>query len=181
VEVPRASRNCANGWAACRGSCAASANRSRAVPTARMAVPVASGNGRFKCQALLDDAAVAACMAYVDLNPLRAGMAEDLLASEHTSIRRRIADWDGADGEQPLAPVAGSAHGHVAFVRRNIGAGALGAGFDFSRRELGCPRSFPDPPKRDFLHVLAWQASSTAIYFRIWSESRPCALGVFPS
>jgi DNA-binding transcriptional LysR family regulator len=146
-----------------------------------MAVPVASGNGRFKCQALLDDAAVAACMAYVDLNPLRAGMAEDLLASEHTSIRRRIADWDGADGEQPLAPVAGSAHGHVAFVRRNIGAGALGAGFDFSRRELGCPRSFPDPPKRDFLHVLAWQASSTAIYFRIWSESRPCALGVFPS
>ena len=46
--------------------------------------------GRFKCQALLDEQAVLACMAYVDLNPIRAGMAKELAASEHTSIRRRI-------------------------------------------------------------------------------------------
>jgi hypothetical protein len=75
--------------------------------------------GRFKCQALLDEAAVAACMAYVDLNPVRAGIADDLLASEHTSIRRRIDACDVADGEQPLAPVAGSVHGH-------LGVGLLG-------------------------------------------------------
>jgi hypothetical protein len=46
--------------------------------------------GRFKCQALLDEPAVLSCMAYVDLNPIRAGMARDLAASEHTSIRQRL-------------------------------------------------------------------------------------------
>ncbi|RUL74572.1 hypothetical protein [Dyella choica] len=46
--------------------------------------------GRFKCQALLDESAVLACMAYVDLNPIRAGMVVDLAASEHTSIHHRL-------------------------------------------------------------------------------------------
>jgi len=49
--------------------------------------------GRFKCQVLLDEAAIASCMVYVDLNLIRAGLAETPEESDFTSIQERIRAW----------------------------------------------------------------------------------------
>jgi len=46
--------------------------------------------GRYKCQRLLDEAAVLACSVYVDLNPVRAGIAKTPEGSEFTSAYERI-------------------------------------------------------------------------------------------
>jgi len=47
--------------------------------------------GRFGSQALLDEPALLAAMAYVDLNPVRAGLADTLETSDYTSIQARLA------------------------------------------------------------------------------------------
>ncbi len=66
--------------------------------------------GRYKCQALCDERAILAAMAYVDLNPIRAGMADRLENSSYTSVATRVAEatTNSALLTAPLKPVAGS-------------------------------------------------------------------------
>ncbi|MBL8814808.1 MAG: hypothetical protein JNL58_02170 [Planctomyces sp.] len=51
--------------------------------------------GRFKAVRLLDEASLLACMAYVDLNPVRAALAETLEESRFTSAWHRLQEIRG--------------------------------------------------------------------------------------
>jgi hypothetical protein len=46
--------------------------------------------GRFKSVAILDEESLLATCAYIDLNPVAAGIAEVPEASAHTSIKQRV-------------------------------------------------------------------------------------------
>lgn len=69
--------------------------------------------GRFKCQKLLDEAAILACSVYVDLNPVRAGLAEVPEVAPHTSAferiqgaQARVVSAEAAEGVSPRAMAA---------------------------------------------------------------------------
>jgi len=83
--------------------------------------------GRFKSQALLDEAALLTVMAYVDLNPVRAGLCESVLASEYTSGQQRLEEIVAPHGTagRPTKPAL------LPFVEA-LGEGDAGRGLPFN-------------------------------------------------
>ena len=61
---------------------------------------------RFRAVRLLDEAALLACAAYVDLNPIRAAMAETLEQSDYTSVQRRIQSFSPINDNPTSATTA---------------------------------------------------------------------------
>jgi len=100
--------------------------------------------GQASIRALLDESAVLACLAYVDLNPERAAIAETPEASDYASILRRIRTLqaasafctDGENAEPDIAPAPTEPLDLYPFVGDIRDGGSEGLPFHLACRRL---------------------------------------------
>ena len=82
--------------------------------------------GRFVSIALLDDPAVVGCMAYVDLNPARAGVTGNPEEAPHTSIRRRVKQGEFHEPLKSLESLGLTLPGYLELLTWTAAAGSSG-------------------------------------------------------
>ena len=134
---------------------------------------------RFRAVRLLDEQALLACSAYVDLNPIRAALAETLETSDYTSVQRRIqaaqnqkrlagskpaasvkqseAKQSGAPSQPAPVTLTASLDGFLSPLTLEEPSGALGA--VPSRSGLRCSdKGFLPISAGDYLILLDWTA-----------------------
>lgn len=75
--------------------------------------------GRFRAQRIIDEAALLACCIYVDLNPIRAAMAESLDKSKYTSAFDRIEALKGKEMESSAAAMQTISREEAAAILKN--------------------------------------------------------------
>lgn len=102
--------------------------------------------GRFHCQLLEDDAALLACMAYVDLNPVRAGGARGLEDSHFTSARERLERLRAEPKHDR----------HTIGADQVVGGNAHDSGWLVPMAELGGSEGIIAIATTDYLSLLEW-------------------------
>ena len=107
--------------------------------------------GRFKSQALLDEAAVLACMAYVDLNPVRAGIEELPEESDFTSIQARLTDLAGRGVGRPKKNKVQSSSKQDGSRRESPKLYPFNAGFELKESEQALAFSL-----KDYVELIDW-------------------------
>ena len=128
--------------------------------------------GRFKCQAVLDEAALLALSIYVDLNPIRAGVAHTPETSQYTGAferiagRREAAQYDSSSAapeataprrDDWLSPIADDdAREAAAGTRSALASSALPSSAQPSSARRASDRGFLPMSLDDYLALLDW-------------------------
>ena len=108
--------------------------------------------GRFRAVRICDEASLLACAAYVDLNPIRAALAETLETSDYTSIQRRIESLtqDATSGE----PTADQFLAPLEIDQRQDALGAAASSSSFRASDKG----FLPMSQIEYIQLLDWTA-----------------------
>ena len=111
---------------------------------------------RFRATRLVDEASLLACAAYVDLNLVRAAMAETLEQSDHTSVQKRIESFK--NNESPRGAEADAFLSPLTIDERTDPVGPCA-----SRTGKRCSdKGFLAVPLVDYLELLDWSARQSA-------------------
>jgi REP element-mobilizing transposase RayT len=125
--------------------------------------------GRFRCQALLDEAAVLSAMAYVDLNPVRAGLVIAPESARHVSIRRRCRNSKRhRKAPMPLRPIAGTGPDRAVSERDYLKLVDLTGRRLHTDKRGAVPRSLPPIIQRLGLADDSWLAQVRSTESRYW-------------
>ena len=104
--------------------------------------------GRFRAVKIIDESGLLACAAYVDLNPIRAALAETLEDSDYTSAQRRIQTLQSPDknSDRFLAPIT------IDELRDELGSQPSSSGYRCS------DNGFLNMSSEGYLALLDWTA-----------------------
>jgi hypothetical protein len=112
---------------------------------------------RFRAVRLLDKTAILSCAAYVDLNPIRAALAETIEDSDFTSAQKRALDLQAKESSTPSKTRSGS---HLAAVDLHERSGQTGP--CANKRNQRCSnKGFLPMSTADYLSLLDWTARQT--------------------